>query len=890
MFIDKCSSKAQDAIERASRLAVKKEHRWLTPWHLIYGLVEQDGSPARRYLEQAGCNIEALGAKVDGQLLTQPKARLDSQDGSINREIEKVFICAEEASTRLGEKYIGVNHLLLGMLELPDLLAAFSDAGIKKDSFVPFLEQVSKGKLKSAESTPGEFEYLAKYTRDLTERARNGELDPVIGRDDEIRQAIQILSRRLKNNPIIIGEPGVGKTAIVEGLAERIVRGQVPDDLKYCSVLALDLGQLIAGAKYRGEFEERFKRVIDEIIGAGNIITFIDEIHTLVGAGASEGAMDASNLIKPALARGEIHCIGATTVEEYRKHIEKDTALMRRFQTVLVEEPSVEDTLSILRGIKEKYEIHHGVKIADSALTAATKLSLRYITDRFLPDKAIDLIDQTAATARIALSSKPDEIDRIDRQIVQMEIELRALKDETDKQSEERVNVLTRELDELKEQSKDLTEKWEREKKAHTEIQEAKKRLEEARREMEQKVREEDFARVAELQYKIIPVAEKVIADFGDLDISVDGVERQAVDEQDVAETVSRWTGIPVSKMMGSEREKLLNLEEYLRRRVVGQEEALSTVSKAVRRARAGVQDPNRPIASFLILGPTGVGKTELAKTLAQFMFDDERCLVRIDMSEFMEKHSVARLTGAPPGYVGYEEGGVLTNKVRRKPYSVILLDEVEKAHQDVFNLFLQVLDDGRLTDGQGNTVNFTNTIILMTSNLGAERIEPTETEEERQRMNQTIMDAVRSHFRPEFLNRLDDILIFNQLTPEAMVPIVEIQLKRLKALVADRGVQLDVSEEAKVLLAEAGFNPLYGARPLKRVIQTKVQDPLAEAFLAGSIQDGETVPITVQGGRLVIGKADGPGECSSPSDEGVSAAEERGPSVVRDDDLIDNE
>ncbi|MEN6485032.1 MAG: AAA family ATPase [Syntrophobacteraceae bacterium] len=873
MIIEKFSSNAQDAIERACRIAVKKEHRWVTPWHLVYGLLEQPGSPARVYVEQAGGNMETLSARVEGQLLTQPKAHLDSQQTPINRDLEKVFICAQDASTSLGEKYIGINHVLLGMLELEEIQAVFTEAGVQKDKFVSLLREPPKGKFKSAESAPGEFEYLAKYTRDLTERARNGELDPVIGRDDEIRQAIQILCRRLKNNPIVIGEPGVGKTAIVEGLAQRIVQGQVPEDLKHCSVLALDLGQLIAGAKYRGEFEERFKRVLEEIAGAGNVITFIDEIHTLVGAGSSEGAMDASNLIKPALSRGEIRCIGATTIEEYRKHIEKDAALMRRFQTVLVDEPSLDDTLSILRGIKEKYEVHHGVRIADSALLAAAKLSSRYITDRFLPDKAIDLIDQTAATTRIALSSKPEEIDRIDRQIVQREIELRALKDETDKQAEERVAVLSSELEELKEKSGSLTEKWEREKKAHTEVQEAKKKLEEAKREMEQKVREEDFSRVAELQYKVIPAAEKILADFADVDISRDGAGQQCVDEKGVAETVSRWTGIPVSKMMSSEKEKLLGLEDLLRKRVVGQDETLAIIAKSVRRARAGVQDPNRPIASFLMLGPTGVGKTELAKTLAQFMFDDERCLVRIDMSEFMEKHSVARLTGAPPGYVGYEEGGVLTNKVKRKPYSVILLDEVEKAHPDVFNLFLQVLDDGRLTDGQGNTVNFANTIILMTSNLGSEKIEPVETEEEKQLMNHAIMEAVRGHFRPEFLNRLDDILIFNQLTAEAMIPIVEIQLKRLQSLVADRDIRIEVSDEARTFLAEAGFNPVYGARPLKRVIQAKVQDPLAEDMIAGKVTDGHTVSITVQDGALLIRQDDGPDRETEPIPAEESAA-----------------
>lgn len=872
MIIEKFNMKAQDAIERACRLAVKREHKWVTPWHLLFGLLEQEGSPAQHYLTQGKLKLEVLNAKVSGQLLTQPKAQLDVQQTPINRELEKVLINAEEISTGLGEKYIGINHILLGMMETEDVWTAFREAGAEKDKLKALLANVPKDGPKGA-GGPGEFEYLAKYTRDLTESARKGELDPVIGRDDEIRLAIQVLSRRLKNNPIIIGEPGVGKTAIVEGLAQRIVNGDVPDDLKSASILALDLGLLIAGAKFRGEFEERFKHVLQEITDAGNVITFIDEIHMLVGAGASEGAMDASNLIKPALSRGQIRCVGTTTLEEYRKNIEKDAALMRRFQVVMVEEPSADDTVSILRGVKEKYEVHHGVRIQDSALIAATKLSKRYITDRFLPDKAIDLVDQSAASARITLASKPEEIDRIDRHIIQLEIELRALANEEDKEARERVAALSDDLAKLKEKTQALTEKWEKEKRAATVVQEKRKELDEARREMEQKIREEDFSRVAELQYKVIPEAEKVLAEYADVEVSDSRFLRQAVGEEDVAETVSRWTGIPVSRMMGSEKERLLKLEDHLRRRVVGQDEALQAVSKAVRRARAGVQDPNRPIASFLTLGPTGVGKTELAKALAEFLFDDERALVRIDMSEFMEKHSVARLTGAPPGYVGYEEGGVLTNKVHRKPYCVVLFDEVEKAHPDVFNLFLQVLDDGRLTDSHGQTVNFSNTLILMTSNLGSDRIEPVETEEEQQLMNQAIMEAVRGHFRPEFLNRLDDILVFRQLTLEAMRPIVDIQLNRLMKLLSDRRVDLDVLDEARTLLAQEGYNPAYGARPLKRVIQTRLQDPLAEAMLAEEITEGQTARVSVADGQLVIQGVEGEGETgeSAPGEDATA-------------------
>ena len=849
MIIEKFNLKAQKIIESACRLAVEKDHGMVTPWHLLHTISESTDSLGRQYLEQANIDLAKLGDTVTIQLIVQPKALNNVQQTPINRELERLFIYAEQASTRMGDKYMGINHLLLALWDLEELEAVLTAVGGSKDVFIRALEQMPTSGYNSKESSD-EFEYLAKYARDLTELARQGSLDPVIGRTDEINLAIQVLCRRIKNNPIITGEPGVGKTAIVEGLAQRIVAGDVPKDLIGCAVLAVDMGLLVAGAKFRGEFEDRFKRLLQEIADAGNVITFIDEIHNLVGAGKAEGSMDAANLLKPALARGEIRCIGATTNEEYRKHFEKDSALIRRFQVVRVEEPDDETALMILRGIKEKYEMHHGIRITEAGLLAAVRYSRRYIADRFLPDKAIDLIDQTAATVRIGLSAKPAELEALDRRVVALEIEWSSLANE---QAETRKQQLHNELLELREKSEQMTERWEREKRAMTEVQNARKLLEESRREMEQKIREEDFVRVAELQHKVIPQAERTLAEYADIDTMEIHTQKNFIDEQDIAATVARLTGIPVAKMLDSEQQRLLQLESHLRERVVGQEEAVASVSKAIRRSRAHIQDANRPLGSFLMLGPTGVGKTELAKTLAQFLFNDDSSMIRIDMSEFMEKHSAARLTGAPPGYVGYEEGGLLTNQVRSKPYSVILFDEVEKAHPDVFNLFLQVLDEGRLTDSQGQLVNFTNALILMTSNLGSEYIEPVETEEQQQQMQSLIMEKVRGHFRPEFLNRLDDILVFRQLTHETMRPIADIQLQRLAKCLEDRDIRLDISDEASDSLAQWGFNPLYGARPLKRVIQTRLQDPLAELLLKGELRDGQRVVISVTDGELVF-------------------------------------
>lgn len=852
MIIENFSILAQGVIENACRLAVKNEHQNVTPWHLLFSIIDEKQGPADPLFKTANIDIDLVKTKINNHLLTLPKAVSDAQETPMNRDLEKIFIVAEEAVDASGDKYIGIHHILLGTLENQAIMEVFQEVGTSKDELSTILKEAGPGF--GTGKNFGEFEYLNTYTTDLTALARQGKFDPIIGRDNDIGLIVQVLSRRIKSNPVIIGEPGVGKTAIVEGLAQRIVNGDVPKDLEQTAILALDMGQLLAGAKFRGEFEERFKRVIQEISDAGNIILYIDELHMIVGAGGgSEGAMDAANLLKPALSRGEIRCMGSTTLEEYRKYIEKDTALMRRFQVVMVAEPTIEETLTILRGIKEKYEIYHGVQILDAALSSAALFSHRYITDRFLPDKAIDLIDQAAATVRIELASKPKEIEEIDRKIVQYKIELRAIENETGEKiiaQSEQTKIL---LKELEQESTLLTQKWEAEKNAVTDVQDAQKRLKNARKELELKIKDEDFSRVAELQYKVIPECEKVMEKYTDVDMSDAKFIKRAITDQDIALAVSKLTGIPVSKMMDEEKDRLINLETHLQKRVKGQDAAIEVIAKAVRRARAGVQDAERPLASFLILGPTGVGKTELAKTLAEFMFNDERSLIRFDMSEFMEKHSAARLVGAPPGYVGYDEGGLLTNKVRRKPYSVILFDEVEKAHPDVFNLFLQLFDDGRLTDSHGQVINFTNTIILMTSNLGSANIKPVENEEEAKLMNEGIMEAVRGHFRPEFLNRLDDILVFEQLTMAVMKPIVEIQLGRLKKLLADKQIQIEVDDEVKELLAREGFNPLYGARPLKRLIQTRIQDLLAEKIIQEEIKEGNTVFVTTHENEIII-------------------------------------
>ncbi|MCG8615503.1 MAG: AAA family ATPase [Desulfobacterales bacterium] len=841
MRIENFSMASQSVIETAVRLAVKQEHKNVTPWHLLQAMMDTESSGITRHLEQAGTDIKKLQSAMSSYFLSLPKALADAQETPMSRDLEKVFITAEDFVDATSGKHIRVDHMLLALLKLENVKEGLTGAGLSPETLEKHVKEA-----KELGGGPVEgFEYLDQYAENLTRKAQEGLIDPIIGRDKEISLAIQILSRKIKSNPIIIGEPGVGKTAIVEGLASRIAQKKVPESLQNRVIMALDMGQLLAGAKFRGEFEERFKNVIQEVKDAGNIILFIDEIHMIVGAGGgSEGAMDAANLLKPALSRGEICCMGSTTLEEYRKHIEKDTALMRRFQIVQVDEPSIEQTLTILRGIKDKYEIHHGVQVLDSALVACTKLSHRYLSERFLPDKAIDLMDQTCATVRLKMAAKPDEIESLDKKIVELNIEINAIEKETDEKVVKRLAQLKEELADLSAQSAVLTEKWQKEKDSISLVQDAKQELEAAKKELDSKIETEDYARVAELQYKIIPKNEAILEEYEGVDVTDANLLKKDINEEDVAQTVSFLTGIPVTKMLGEEKDRLMNLEDHLRKRVLGQDNTLEVMSKAIRRARAGVQDAERPIASFLMLGPTGTGKTEISKTLAEYLFDTEQALIRIDMSEFMEKHSAARLVGAPPGYVGYEEGGILTNKVRRKPYSVILFDEVEKAHPDVFNLFLQLLDDGRLTDSQGITVNFTNTIVLLTSNLGSELIQPCETEEEEKEMQQGIMGAVRSHFRPEFINRLDDVLIFNQLTKEVMKPIVLIQLNRLKKLMMDKEIELTFTDEVLDWLADEGYNPLFGARPLKRVIQARIQDFLADEIIQGNIVEESQVNI----------------------------------------------
>ncbi len=873
MNLEKFTERSRGFLQAAQTIAARENHQRLAPEHLLKALMDDEEGMAANLIRKAGGSPERVLEAVNDALEQMPKVTGDAGQVYMDNGTSKVLAEAEKMAKQAGDSFVPVERLLTALAVVPSKAKeALEKGAVDAQKLNNAINEVRKGRTADSATAEDQYEALAKYTIDLTERAAEGKIDPIIGRDEEIRRAMQVLSRRTKNNPVLIGEPGVGKTAIAEGMALRIVNGDVPERLEGKKLLALDMGSLIAGAKYRGEFEERLKAILGEITAAaGEIILFIDEMHTLVGAGASEGAMDAANLIKPALARGELHAIGATTLDEYRKYVEKDAALARRFQPIMVEEPSVEDTISILRGIKEKYEMHHGVRISDSAIVAAATLSHRYITDRFLPDKAIDLIDEAASRLRMEVDSKPEELDQLDRQILQLQIELEAVRKETDKASKERARKIEKELSKLQEESASLTAKWQSERSKLDQVRELKEQLDQARAELEIAKRDGDLQKAGELSYGVIPELERKLKEAEEAEDDV--LVEEAVRPEHIAQVVERWTGIPTSKMLEGEREKLLRMEEELGKRVIGQEKAVQALSNAVRRARAGLNDENRPLGSFLFLGPTGVGKTELTKAVAEYLFDDEHAMVRIDMSEFMEKHSVARLIGAPPGYVGYEEGGVLTEAVRRRPYQVILFDEVEKAHPDVFNVLLQVLDDGVLTDGQGRTVDFKQTLIILTSNLGSQALSTLPEGEDTSKAKAEVMEAVRAHFRPEFLNRLDEIIIFDRLSREDMFGIVDIQVGLLAKRLARRNITLELDDNARTWLAEKGYDPVFGARPLKRVIQHELQDELAEMILSGEIMDGDIVSVGAGEGRLLIATRRGPG--SDEDEESVEEAAE---------------